>query len=102
MHCAIKRGAALSLAAALAFLPALSALGGLTGVVNINTATTDQLQMLPNVGESRARAIVEHRKTNGPFKKVDELTEVSGIGEKALESMQGHCVLEGRTTAKLE
>lgn len=102
MHCAIKRGATLSLAAALAFLPALSAFGGLTGVVNINTATAEQLQMLPNVGETRARAIVEHRKTNGPFKSVGELTQVSGIGDKALESMRRHCVLEGRTTAKLE
>jgi len=82
MHCAIKRGAALSLAAALAFLPALNALGGLSGVVNINTATVGQLEL--------------------PFSSVGELTRVSGIGDKALESMRKHCVLEGRTTAKLE
>ena len=102
MHCAIKRGATLSLAAALAILPALNAWGGLSGVVNINTATADQLEMLPNVGETRAQAIVEHRKAYGPFKRVGELTQVSGIGDKALESMRKHCVLEGRTTAKLE
>ncbi len=102
MHCAIKRGAALSLAAALAFLPALNALGGLSGVVNINTATADQLEMLPQVGEARARAIIEHRKEHGPFSSVGELTLVAGIGDKALESMRQHCVLEGRTTAKLE
>ncbi len=102
MHCAIKRGATLSLVAALAFLPALDAVGGLSGVVNINTATLEQLEMLPQVGEARARAIMEHRKAHGPFKSVGELVQVTGIGEKALGSIRKYCVLEGRTTAKLE
>jgi competence protein ComEA len=101
MHCAIKWGVTLSLAAALAFLPA-QVWAGITGVVNVNTANSEQLQLLPNVGGARAQAIVEHRKAHGPFKSVSELTQVSGIGDKALESMRKHCVLEGRTTARRE
>jgi competence protein ComEA len=101
MHCAIKWGATLSLTAALAFLPGLAS-AGLSGVVNINTATLEQLEMLPQVGEARAKAIMQHRKAHGPFKSVGDLVQVSGIGDKALESIRKYCVLEGRTTAKLE
>jgi len=101
MNCAIVRGTALSFAATLAFVPAL-AMGGLKGVVNINTATVEQLELLPNVGAVRARAIVEHRKEHGPFKSVEELEAVSGIGEKALGEIGRHCVLKGQTTAQRE
>ena len=101
MHCAIVRGAALSLAAALAFVPAL-VMGELKGVVNINTATAEQLELLPNVGAVRARAIVEYRKQHGPFESVDQLEDVSGIGEKALNEIGRYCVLTGQTTAQRE
>ncbi len=51
-------------------------------MVNINTATTDQLvEVLQGVGPAKAKAIVEYREQNGPFKTVDELVNVKGIGK---------------------
>jgi competence protein ComEA len=74
----------------------------LVGVVNVNTATPDQLELLPGVGPARARAIVEYRKTHGAFKQIDDLVEVSGIGPVALERIRRHCAVQGKTTARLE
>jgi competence protein ComEA len=70
------------------------------GVVNINTATTEQLELLPSIGPARARAIVEYRKQHGAFRSVDELANVSGIGPAALEQIRPHCVVEGRSTSQ--
>ena len=53
--------------------------------ININTAAVSELITLDGIGESRAKAIIEYREANGGFKSVDELTKVSGIGEKTLE-----------------
>ena len=74
----------------------------LVGVVNVNTANAQQLELLPTVGPARAAAIIEHRKQHGPFKRVEDLTRVSGVGEHALERIRPHCVLEGKTTATLK
>ncbi|MBI4478213.1 MAG: helix-hairpin-helix domain-containing protein [Acidobacteria bacterium] len=54
-----------------------------TSVVNINTATVGQLEVLPGVGPKTAQRIVEYRQKNGSFKKIEELMNVKGIGEKA-------------------
>jgi competence protein ComEA len=51
--------------------------------VNINTATVEQLDKLPGIGPKVAARIIEHRQKNGPFKKVEELMNVKGIGEKS-------------------
>ena len=53
-----------------------------TGTVNINTASAADLQALPGIGAKTAALIVEYRQKNGPFKKVEELMNVRGIGEK--------------------
>lgn len=74
----------------------------LVGTVNINTATPEQLELLPGIGESRAKAIVELRKQRGGFKSVDELAEVKGIGEAALEKLRPYVRTEGKTTAELD
>jgi competence protein ComEA len=71
----------------------------LIGVVNVNTASIDELQLLPGVGESRARAILALRKDQGGFRSVDQLVEVKGIGESLLERMRPHVTLQGKTTA---
>lgn len=61
--------------------------------VNINEATAEELQVLPGIGETRAQSIVEYREANGPFASIDELIEVSGIGEKTLEELREYiCV----------
>lgn len=58
--------------------------------VNINKADAAQLETLPGVGPSTAEKIVAYRKANGPFRSVDELTRVSGIGEAKLSQMAPH------------
>ena len=50
--------------------------------VNINTATVEQLDALPGVGAKLASRIVDYRQKNGGFKKVEDLMNVQGIGEK--------------------
>ena len=51
--------------------------------LNLNTATVADLQKLPGIGAATATRIVEYRQKNGPFKKVEELMNVRGIGEKS-------------------
>jgi competence protein ComEA len=51
-------------------------------MVNINTAAATELQALPGVGPATAARIIEYRQKNGPFKKLEELMNVRGMGEK--------------------
>jgi competence protein ComEA len=51
--------------------------------VNLNTATQAQLETLPGIGPKAAQRILEYRKANGNFKKIEDLMNVKGIGEKA-------------------
>ena len=50
--------------------------------INLNTATIDQLTTLPGIGQKTAERILEYRTKNGGFKKIEELMNVKGIGEK--------------------
>ena len=52
-------------------------------LVNLNTATQAELEKLPGVGASTAKTIIEYRQKNGGFKKIEELMNVKGIGEKS-------------------
>lgn len=54
-----------------------------TTLVNLNTATQRELEQLPGVGASTAVRIIEYREKKGPFKKIEELMNVQGIGEKS-------------------
>ena len=56
--------------------------------VNLNTASAEQLEKLPGVGPKTAARIVEYRQKNGGFKKVEELMNVRGIGEKLFLRMK--------------
>ncbi|MZQ81950.1 competence protein ComEA [Paenibacillus sp. 5J-6] len=58
------------------------------GLLDLNTATLQQLNDLPGIGESKARAILDYRMSKGKFRKVEELTEVKGIGDKMLEKLK--------------
>jgi competence protein ComEA len=51
--------------------------------VNLNSATAAQLETLPGIGPSAAKRILEYRQKNGSFKKIEELMNVKGIGEKS-------------------
>ena len=57
-------------------------------MMNINTASITELTTLPGIGEVKARAIVDYRENHGPFKSVEELMMVSGIGEKTYEKLR--------------
>ena len=59
-----------------------------TRKMNINTASINELTTLPGIGEVKARAIVDYRENHGPFKSVEELMMVSGIGEKTYEKLR--------------
>lgn len=61
---------------------------GGTALVNINTATAEELQALSGVGESTAAAIITERERNGPFISTEDLMRVSGIGEKKYERVK--------------
>ncbi|MCM3669998.1 helix-hairpin-helix domain-containing protein [Mesobacillus maritimus] len=56
--------------------------------VNLNTATTSDLETLPGIGPAKSSAIVEYRETNGPFKEIEDLKSISGIGEKTFEKLK--------------
>lgn len=56
--------------------------------VSLNQATTGELETLPGIGPSKAAAIIKYREEVGAFKSIDELTNVSGIGEKTLEKLR--------------
>ena len=56
-------------------------------VVNINTATLDQLQTLPGIGPVLAQRIIDYREANGPFKNPADLAQVEDIGKKRLEAI---------------
>ena len=97
-------GAALALAALLlctAGTPAFAE-GKISGVVNVNTASAAELEMLPGVGASRAKAVIEAREAKGGFKSLDDLLAVKGIGEASLAKLRPHLTLEGKTTAHAE
>jgi competence protein ComEA len=73
--------------------PPSTATGAATGgdvgaLVNVNTATNAELETLPGIGEVIAQAIVDHRTENGPFASVDQLLDVTGIGDATLEDIR--------------
>ena len=89
---------ALVLALPLALLAAPLAASALSGVVNVNTASAEELSLLPGVGPARARAIVELRQQRGGFKRIEDLLEVKGIGEASLAKLKPYLALDGKST----
>lgn len=67
-----------------------SRMGGITtsGLININTATQTDLEMLPGIGPSTATNIIAHREANGPFATIEAIMDVPGIGEGKFEAIR--------------
>ena len=63
--------------------PTPSASAQSTILINLNTATVVELESLPGIGAKTAERIIEHRQKNGSFKKIEELMNVRGVGEKS-------------------
>jgi len=62
--------------------------------ININQATTEELESVPGLGPKLSQRIIEYRNIHGPFHKLDDLVNVSGIGPKNLEKFANHLVVE--------
>ncbi|MBI3783958.1 MAG: ComEA family DNA-binding protein [Deltaproteobacteria bacterium] len=67
--------------------------------VNINTASATELATLKGIGDAKAKAIIAYREKNGPFKTVDELNNVSGIGDKMLNNLRPQITVESTASA---
>jgi len=102
-----KEGRALALCATLLLLAVTTAAGGADAVeasdssaagvaIDLNHATAQQLTAIPGIGEAMAQRIVDWREEHGPFRRVEDLMKVKGIGEKSLEKMRPH-VAVGKT-----
>ncbi|MGQ7556895.1 helix-hairpin-helix domain-containing protein [Streptococcus suis] len=65
-----------------------------TSLVNLNTATETDLQTISGIGAKRAADIIAYREANGGFKSVDDLNNVSGIGDKTMESIRPYVTVD--------
>ncbi len=65
------------------------------GILDLNTATAQQLQTLPGIGAVLAQRIIDYRSAHGPFQTVGDLVNVSGIGEKKLEAIWDYVTIGG-------
>jgi len=64
------------------------------GLLNINEATLEELQILPNIGPVKAQAILEYRASNGSFADKEDLMKVKGIGKATYEKVQEYICVE--------
>ena len=58
------------------------------GKIDINTATSEQLQLLPGIGETIAQRIIDYRTQHGPFERIEDIMNVDGIGQTKFENMK--------------
>jgi len=68
------------------------------GVVNLNTADTAQLSLLPRIGTKTAQRIVDYRREHGLFKKTSDLMQVKGFGDKKYQHLAAYLTVDGKTT----
>jgi len=68
------------------------------GVININTASEDQLKMLPLINDQLAKAIMDYRNSNGPFDSLEDLRNVKGMSMEKFDELRPWLVIKGDTT----
>jgi len=64
--------------------------------VDLNAAAAWELEMLPGIGPARAARIVRHRSEHGPFRRIEDLRDVPGIGDRTIEALRSHVTVSGR------
>jgi competence protein ComEA len=69
--------------------------GAALAAINLNTATKDELVALPGIGPAKAQAILDYRSAHGPFKSVEEVKDVKGIGAKRFEKIKSELTVAG-------
>jgi competence protein ComEA len=79
--------------------PARAQKATLEGVVNLNTASPEELRLLSGIGPARIRNILAYRHKH-PFRTVEELARIKGIGRKMVRHLRGHLAVNGPTTAQ--
>jgi competence protein ComEA len=72
----------------------------LEGSLNLNTATSEQLQLLPGVGPATAEKIIAYRERY-PFRSIVQLKRIKGIGQKRFDAMRPYLAVEGETTLRV-
>ncbi|AGK54993.1 ComE operon protein 1 [Bacillus sp. 1NLA3E] len=69
-------------------------LGSESNKININSADEAELETLPGIGPSKSAAIIEYRTTTGPFKSIEDIQSISGIGEKTFEKLKDKIAID--------
>ena len=82
----------------LALVMCVALAGTAAAVVNINTASKEELTTIKGIGDKRAQEIIDYRKKNGDFKSVDELEKVPGIGPGTMKQIRSQVTVSGKTT----
>jgi competence protein ComEA len=85
----------------MAALMLFAGIGMASAAVNINSASVAELDAVKGISPAKAKAIVDYRAKNGPFKSLDDLKSVKGFGDKSVAKLQGELsVAESAATAK--
>ncbi|MBN2061609.1 MAG: helix-hairpin-helix domain-containing protein [Deltaproteobacteria bacterium] len=96
-----KRTMMLIFAAAVFFIASISTVAlsseSETGKIDLNKATVEELLSLKGIGQAYAERIVDYREKNGPFKNIDDILMVKGIGEKTFEAIKDQLIITGET-----
>ncbi|KES10379.1 hypothetical protein SASC598O11_011310 [Snodgrassella alvi SCGC AB-598-O11] len=77
----------------------LFAMASVCAAVNINTASSQQLQSLPHIGAVKAQAIIDYRNAHGPFRSTKDIMRVKGIGKATYEKLQNDISVSGVTVS---
>lgn len=71
-----------------------------TSVINVNTASAEEISVIPGLGEKKSLAIVKFREKNGPYARIEDLKKVNGIGDKLFDKIKPYVTVKSDTTVK--
>lgn len=71
-------------------------------LVDVNTATRSELESLKGIGPTKAQAIIEYRHKNGPFKRLEDLEKVKGIGNTTVDKLRGKLTVSTEKKGELK